>query len=116
MTELLKQPGGGGHLRIDITNVHNAEQSPIEWVICKHILPLELPLPLLMQVTPDDTIYLRHLLRDSHHPVHPSELFWFLQEIVNRHHVQLYRDGVSLHAENGIPLADNDARAMFESF
>lgn len=116
LTELLKQPGGGGHFRIDITNIHKAGQSAIEWIICRHILPFELPLPLLMQVTADDTIYLRHLLRDGQHPVNPGEVFWFLQEITNRHHACLYRDGISLRAESGMPLVDNVARAMFESF
>lgn len=112
--ELLKQPGGGGHFRIDVTQIQNTTPTPVEWLIHQFILPLELPLPLLIQVVNDDTLFVRHLLRDNR-TVHPSELILFLEEMNDRHHFCLSRDGASLQSRQGIPLTDNEARAMLDN-
>lgn len=113
LAELLTQPGGGGHFRIDVRHFSTDDPTPVEWLVRQHVLPLELPLPLLIQVT-DEALYLRHLLRGEQ-PVHPSEIFWFLEEIAERHHACLRPDGASLEAKTGMPLTDNEARAMLDS-
>ncbi|OBS09369.1 hypothetical protein Thpro_021697 [Acidihalobacter prosperus] len=113
LAELLKQPGGGGHFRIDVRHFGEGDPTPVEWLVRQHVLPLSLPLPLLMRVT-DEAIFLRHLTRGEQ-PVHPSEIFWFLEEIAKRHHARLRPDGASLEAETGMPLTDNEARAMLDS-
>jgi hypothetical protein len=115
LSELLKQPGGGGHFRIDIANVHDSKPTPVEWVIRQYIMPLELPLPILIQVANDNMLYLRHLMRNDH-MVHPSELFWILEEIATRHHACLCRDGATLYAKRGMPLTDNEPQAMLDNF
>lgn len=112
--ELLKQPGGGGHFRIDVSYVHDAEASPVEWLILQFILPLGLPLPLLIQVVNDDTLFVRHLVRDGR-TVHPSELMWFLEEMNDRYHVRLSRVDSTLLVSQGIPVTDNVARAMLDN-
>lgn len=110
--ELLKQPGGGGYFRIDVRTFGSGHPPPVEWVISKYILPLELPIPLLIQVD-SAQLYLRHLLRRDK-PVHPSEILWFLEEIGQRHHACLRHIGGRLEASVGIPLTDNEPLAMFD--
>ncbi|MDE2089095.1 MAG: hypothetical protein KGJ12_03625 [Gammaproteobacteria bacterium] len=103
--ELLKQPGGGGHFRLDARHQPGARPSPAEWVIHAHVLPLALPLPLLIAVRAD-ALYLRHLVRRAR-PVHPSEILWILNEIPTRHHALLRPAAGGFTVERGIPVDDN---------
>jgi len=113
LEELLKQPGGGGHFRIDSRRLPRRRPTPVEWLVQTHILPLELPQPLFLDVR-EDAVLVRHLTRGGT-PVHPSEIAWFLEELDQRHHVRLRleEDG-SAHAEPVLPLEDNEARSMLE--
>ena len=113
LEELLKQPGGGGHFRIDSRLAANADPTPVEWLVRRHLLPLDLPLPLLVKVVPD-ALYVRHLVRGGE-AVHPSEIYWLLDEIEERHHVRLEVDGASLRVEVGIDPADNEAKSFLDS-
>ncbi len=103
--ELLKQPGGGGLFRLDARHKPGARPSPAEWVIHAHVLPLDLPLPLLIAVRAD-ALYVRHLVRRAR-PVHPSEILWILNEIPIRHHALLRPTAGGFAVERGIPVEDN---------
>ena len=105
LAELLKQPGGGGHFRMDARHPPAARPSPAEWVIHTHVLPLDLPLPLLIVVRAD-VLYVRHLVRRAR-PVHPSEVLWILNEIPTRHHALLRPVAGGFAVERGIPVEDN---------
>lgn len=113
LEELLKQPGGGGHFRIDSRQTSTGRQTPVEWLVQRHLLPLELPLPLIVKVTPE-ALFVRHLTRGGE-PVHPSEIYWLLDEIDERHHANLRVEGGSLHAVVGIDPADNEAKSFIDS-
>ncbi|APZ44254.1 hypothetical protein [Acidihalobacter ferrooxydans] len=113
LEELFKQPGGGGHFRIDSRQLNTGRQTPVDWLIRRHLLPLELPLPLIVKVTPA-ALFVRHLTRAGT-AVHPSDIYWFLEEIDTRHHVRLRVDGGALRAETGLDPADNEALSFLES-
>lgn len=113
LEELLRQPGGGGHFRLDLRQIGNGRPTPVEWLLERHVLPLGLPQPLLLKVT-REWVYLRHLTRNGT-VVHPSEIYWFLEEIEQRHHARLRIEGASLYAERGLDPADNEARSFLDS-
>ncbi|PKY10203.1 hypothetical protein B1757_10810 [Acidithiobacillus marinus] len=104
--ELLEQPGGGGHFRIDTRIAPSHPPTPIEWVVHQHVLPLDLPLPLLIKVDAD-ALYLRHLLHGTH-AGHPSEILWMLDAIRERYHVRLDRQQGTYQAVPGMAVEDND--------
>lgn len=112
LEELLKQPGGGGHFRIDSRQT-GGDPTPVEWLVRRHLLPLDLPRPLLVKVTAD-ALYVRHLTRGGE-AVHPSEIYWLLDEIEDRHHARLLIDGASLRVQVGIDPSDNEAKSMLDS-
>lgn len=113
LEELLKQPGGGGHFRIDSLPLPRRRPTPVEWLVQTHILPLELPQPLFLDVR-EDAILARHLTRGGH-PVHPSEIAWFLEELDRRHHARLAFTGDGgLQVQRGLPEQDNEALSMLE--
>lgn len=113
---LLKQPGGGAHFRVDARLLPSAVPTPIEWFLQTVVLPLNLPLPLLLQVDHGE-IRMRHLCRHDR-VVHPSEIAWFLEEIESRYHVRLVFGAgpLNVSTEFGIAVSDNDAISMWESF
>ncbi|MFO7955305.1 hypothetical protein [Thioalkalivibrio sp.] len=113
LEELLKQPGGGGHFRIDSRALPRRRPSPVEWLLQTHILPLELPQPLFLDVR-EDAILIRHLKRGEH-TVHPSEIAWFLEELDTRHHARLvFAEDGGLNVHTGLPVDDNEALSMLE--
>ena len=102
LEQLLKQPGGGRHLRLDIRLQTGADPTPVEWFVHQHLLPLDLPLPLVAQVGRDEVL-VRHLVQRSR-PLHPAELNWLLNEIGYRYHYRLQR-------QHGLqPVAGMDVR------
>jgi len=105
LAELLKQPGGGGHFRVDLRQLGSEVDSPMDWLLQRHVLPLDLPTPLLLKVE-DETIYLRHLLQGSN-PGHPSEILWMLDAIHERHHALLQRMPAGLQPRRGMAVDDN---------
>jgi hypothetical protein len=113
LEELLKQPGGGGHFRIDSRQAGSSDPTPVEWLVRRHLLPLELPLPLIVKVTPEG-LYVRHLTRGGE-AVHPGEIYWLLDEIEERYHARLVVEGGSLRTEFGIDPADNEAKSFLDS-
>ena len=105
VSELLKEAGGAGHFRFDIRQQIGSKPTPIEWVIYQHVVPLQLPLPLLIKVEKEN-LYLRHLIRNGK-PVHPSEIFWMLKEFPKNAHRVLRVSGKSFIAEDGMPISEN---------
>jgi len=105
LAELLKQPGGGGHFRVDLRQLGRENDSPMDWLLQRYILPLDLPVPLLVKVE-DEAIYLRHLLQGSS-PGHPSEILWMLDSMHERHHALLRRLQTDLQVQHGMAIDDN---------
>lgn len=109
LEELLKVGGGGGHFRIDIRQMDARrgirQTNPIEWLIQTQILPLNLPLPLLIQVQAR-TLRLRHLTRKGV-ICYPGDVPWLLEDMATRVHVSLHWEGTEFRLEHGIPLEDN---------
>lgn len=114
LEELLKQPGGGGHFRLDARGLPAARPTPVEWMVQTHVLPLALPEPLFLCIREQD-ILIRHLRRGGS-TVHPSEIAWFLEELEDRHHARLHFGNGSSRIEvtRGIPQNDNEALSMLE--
>jgi hypothetical protein len=104
--ELLEQPGGGGHFRVDTRIAESAPLTPIEWVVHRCVLPLSLPLPLIIKVDAE-ALYLRHLLHGDT-VGHPSEILWMLDSIRERYHARLDRQQGSYAVTMGMPVKDND--------
>lgn len=111
LEELLKQPGGAGHFRIDARQAPGGRPSPVEWLVHEHLLPLRLPLPLLVVVR-GDTLYVRHLNRGGH-AVHPSEILWMLDEIETRHHARLMPTTDGFAVSQGLDPRDNYVESMY---
>jgi len=114
LEELLKQPGGGGLFRIDARPLPTRRPTPIEWLVQTHLLPLDLPYPILLGVR-EEYALVRHLTRGTH-TVHPSEIAWFLEELEERHHARLVfaREPGRVETRRGIPTNDNEALSMLE--
>ncbi|WP_020146086.1 hypothetical protein [Thioalkalivibrio sp. ALJ15] len=113
LEELLKQPGGGGHFRIDSRRLPTRRATPIEWLVQTHVLPLALPQPLYLDIR-EDAILARHLMRGER-AVHPSEIAWFLEELDTRHHARLeFTENDQMTIRRGIPETDNEALSMLE--
>ena len=111
LEELLRQPGGAGHFRIDLRRPPGRRPTPVEWLAHEQIRPLGLPLPLLVKVTPG-ILFLRHLTRGKG-LVEPGEILWLLDEIEQRYHALLRSAGDgSFQVSYGIALSDNEAEAM----
>jgi len=112
--ELLKQPGGGGHFRLDSRQLPASQPTPVEWLVQNHVLPLDLPQPLLLCIREQD-ILARHLDRGGR-AVHPSEIAWFLEELEDRHHARLRFGNLPGRIEvlRGISANDNEALSMLE--
>lgn len=114
LEELLKQPGGGGHFRLDSRALPAPHPTPVEWLVQTHVLPLELPQPLLLRFREEDVL-VRHLERRGR-VVHPSEIAWLLEELDARHHARLRfapRSG-AVEVVRGIRVNDNEALTMLE--
>lgn len=114
LERLLKLPGGGGYFRLDLRQDAGAA-SPLEQVVQAHVLPLELPLPLILRVAADEVL-VRHLSRAGGGTLDPSEIGWLLDEIEARHHARLRRQGDTLATERGIDPADNRIEYDFSDF
>jgi hypothetical protein len=114
LEELLRQPGGGGHFRLDIRPLPAARPTPVEWLVQAHILPLDLPRPILVQVRERDLL-VRHLQRRGI-VVHPSEIAWFLEELDTRYHARLLLAGTPerISVERGMAVDENEALSMLE--
>lgn len=105
--ELLKEPGGMGHFRIDLRQQPGKRPTPVEWVAHEQIAPLALPLPLLAAVDREGRITLRHLTRGGE-AFHPSELAWLRDELDQRFHARLHPAAEGgFEVEWGIPVEDN---------
>lgn len=116
LEELLKQPGGGGHFRLDSRGLPTSRPTPVEWLVQTHVLPLDLPQPLLLHIRDQDML-VRHLDRGGR-VVHPSEIAWFLEELEDRHHARLLFGNPPGRIEilRGISANDNEALSMLEHF
>ncbi|HDP89296.1 MAG TPA: hypothetical protein ENN42_04970 [Thioalkalivibrio sp.] len=111
LEELLAQAGGAGYFRLDLRQMDRRRPAPVEWVVQTFLEPLDLPLPLFVEVREADLL-VRHLTRGGQ-AVHPSEILWFLDELETRHHARLTRHAPdTLETTRGIPVEDNEPEAM----
>ncbi|AGA35281.1 hypothetical protein TVNIR_3651 [Thioalkalivibrio nitratireducens DSM 14787] len=112
LKEQLRQPGGGGHLRLGSRRLPALRPTPIEWLAQGQVLPLGLPL--LLRIRERDA-RVRHLHRRVG-PVHPSEIAWFLDELEERHHAWLrfLRGPGRIETLAGIAMDDNEVPTMLE--
>lgn len=105
LEELLKQPGGGAHFRINHCQIGN-NPSPIERFVLTQIVPLNLPFPLLLLIE-SETIWLRHLT-DSQRTLLPSDIEWILTELKERFHCRFTINSQrEISLTSGISLEDN---------
>ncbi len=106
LEELLKLGGGAGHFRFDARKPLDTK-SPVSWVVHRHILPLDLPLPVLCDIGPD-TVAVRHLLAKGRLG-HPADIAWILDDMRGRRrvHATLARQPEGLAARPGLPIDDN---------
>ena len=111
VAELLKEAGGGGHFRFDARTPRTAKPTPIEWLVHQHILPHNLPLPLLVKVE-QAQLLVRHLRRDGN-IVHPSEIYWMLGEMPSRMHLILTIAGAGFMPQRVLPVSDNEVSYDF---
>ncbi len=114
LARLLKLPGGGAYFRLDLRQAHG-RPSPLEQVVQEHVLPLQLPLPLVLRVEADQVL-VRHLTRADGRVLDPSEVGWILDEIPTRHHARLRRQDAGLRVESGLDVADNRIDYDFSDF
>ena len=111
LEELLRQPGGAGHFRIDTRKPPGQPPTPVEWLVHEVLLPAAreagLSLPLLVQIGAQD-LQVRHLNRRGF-PVHPAQLGLILAELPRRHHLRLVATGQGgFHVEPGLDPEDNE--------
>ncbi|NIR60353.1 MAG: hypothetical protein GWO02_12965 [Gammaproteobacteria bacterium] len=106
LEELLEQPGGGGHFRVDARRAPGRPPTPVEWIVHAHLLPLGLPVPLLVRAT-DTDLEVRHLTRGGK-PVDPAEVLGLANEIGTRHHARLVPSRRGFEVSWGLPVEDND--------
>lgn len=106
LPRLLNLPGGAGHFRIDARRCPARGHTPVEWLVREHLLPLELPLPLLVKIG-ERELWVRHATRGGN-SVDPSEIGWLLDEIEARHHARLHWSGSVFTCQRGMAVADND--------
>ncbi len=92
--KLCQEPGGAGHFRIDIRQRPFREKVPlrrlypVQWLVREHILPLDLPLPVLIRVHGRDHLKARHLRRHGG-LCDPAEVAMIYADMVKRPHVLL---------------------------
>ena len=111
LEELMQQAGGAGYFRLDLRQMDRRRPAPVEWLAQTFLEPLDLPLPLFVEVR-ESELLVRHLTRAGR-AVHPSEILWFLDEIGTRHHARLLRRTPEvLETTRGIPVEDNEPEAM----
>lgn len=106
LEELLKLGGGAGHFRFDARKPLDTK-SPVSWLVHRHILPLDLPLPVLCDIGPD-RIAVRHLLTKGRLG-HPADIAWILDDMrgKSRVHATLIRETGGLTARPGLACDDN---------
>ena len=92
--KLVREPGGGGHFRIDVRRpafdggVPARRLHPVQWLVREHILPLALPRPLLVRVADRDHLRLRHLRRHGG-VCDPAEVSMIHEDMAARPHALL---------------------------
>ncbi|WP_332327799.1 hypothetical protein [Thiohalorhabdus sp.] len=118
--KLVHEPGGGGHFRIDVR--HPAyqgrpprEPAPVQWLVREHILPLELPLPLLVRVEGRDHLRVRHMRRHGG-ICQPEEVFLLYEDIEARPHALLLPEDDSFAVDWGIDVTDNAVDTPYGMF
>lgn len=105
--ELTALAGGGAHLRLDVRQIGDTRPTPVEWMARQHILPQNPPLPLLVRVEQQQVLRIRHL-QSGNNLLHPSDLWWILQEFDQRWHFRIQVLAEGCQVDNGIALHDND--------
>lgn len=114
LTELLKQPGGGGYFRLDLRLISaSGRQTPLEWLTRTHLLPIGIPVPFFIKIR-SKNIWIRHLLNNEF-IIHPTELYWLTEEIENRYHACLQVTDGHLSTTLGLAHQDNQILSFFNA-
>ncbi|SCY50054.1 hypothetical protein [Thiohalorhabdus denitrificans] len=110
--KLVHEPGGGGHFRIDATQPAFRPDTParrlypVQWLVREHILPLDLPRPVLVKVEGRDHLRARHLRRHGG-ICDPAEVGMILGDMTERPHVLLYPEGGGFSVDWVLDPEDN---------
>lgn len=112
LEELLKQPGGGGHFRVNCTTFSN-QPTATERFVQTFIEPLGLPKPIFLKIS-GGNVWVRHLLSGERF-VLPSDVSWIQGEIETRFH---YRLGCNANGKiesvSGLAVTENSIDYSFE--
>lgn len=110
--KLCHEPGGAGHFRIDVRQRPFREDlplrrlHPVQWLVRDHILPLELPLPVLVRVEARDHLKVRHLRRHGG-LCDPAEVGMIHADMVDRPHALLIPDDGGFAVDHPLGWEDN---------
>lgn len=108
LRELLSVGGGGAHFRVDLRHTDARAGSPLAQVIHRHILPLQLPLPLLLDVHATG-IGVRHLQRFGMMCL-PTDIAWIVEDMRVRNRVHAYLRVVDGRLVRTVGIAVDDNR------
>lgn len=106
LPELLKQAGGGAHIRIDLRLQDNSRPTDTERFIHTHIKPLPAAVPCLILLN-QDSIFVRRLIR-SEQWMHAAETGDLLNEITQRFHYKLHFRPDTVEIITGLDLNQNE--------
>lgn len=106
LEELLKQPGGGAHFRVDCRQINKETPTPIEEFYLNIVQPLTLPKLVLLKFE-NGYVLIRHL-QNGNACLLASDIAWILDELDQRFHfkISLNKDN-KIIIEKGIEITDN---------
>lgn len=106
LPELLRQPGGGGHIRINLSLQNNKNPTALEAFLYRHVVPLPGAIPGMVKIE-QENIFIRGLIR-AEQWMHSYEAGDLLNEINQRFHYRLDFSQATPRVEVGLDLNQND--------
>jgi hypothetical protein len=108
LAELLKQPGGGGYLRIDLLVQNNKNPTPLEAFVHAHLAHLDKAVPCIALIE-GKKIFVRRLMR-AERWMHSAEINDLLLELNHRYHYRIDFSESTPQIAKGLSLDENDIK------